>query len=101
MSDEELAKLQALMEIVPAEEEVPINAIPLAMKPPAIVDYGVHREGKMGFYKITRADGLDTIFRVFSGLLYSFDREDLETLWKLIKARHGDTRPTDEFERML
>ncbi|GJX32648.1 hypothetical protein Tco_0242503 [Tanacetum coccineum] len=93
MDDEEIAKLQALIEITPVEEEVPINAIPLAMKPPVIVDFSIHKEGRVGFYKITRADGLDTIFRVFSVLLYSFDREDLETLWKLVKARHGDTRP--------
>ncbi|GJW58941.1 hypothetical protein Tco_0105672 [Tanacetum coccineum] len=101
MDDEEIAKLQALIEITPAKEEVPINDIPLAMKPPAIVDYGIHKEGRVGFYKITREDGLDTIFRVFSVLLYSFDREDLETLWKLVKARHGDTRPEEGFERML
>ncbi|GJX06903.1 hypothetical protein Tco_0194835 [Tanacetum coccineum] len=101
MDDEELAKLQALIEITPPEEEVPINAIPLAMKPPAIVDYGIHKEGMVGFYKITRADGLDTIFRVFSVLLYIFDREDLETLWKLVKAKHGDQRPEEEFEKML
>ncbi|GJY40739.1 hypothetical protein Tco_0428009 [Tanacetum coccineum] len=26
-------------------------------------------------------------------MLKSFDREDLETLWKLVKAKHGLTRP--------
>ncbi|GJX20254.1 hypothetical protein Tco_0222931, partial [Tanacetum coccineum] len=29
------------------------------------------------------------------------DREDLQTLWKLIKIKHGDTRPEDEHERVL
>ncbi|GJY45543.1 hypothetical protein Tco_0434606 [Tanacetum coccineum] len=29
------------------------------------------------------------------------DREDLETLWKLVKIKHGDTRPEDEHERVL
>ncbi|GKD50542.1 hypothetical protein Tco_1279518 [Tanacetum coccineum] len=101
MDDEEIAKLQALIEINSDEEEVPINAIPLATKPPAIVDYSIYKEGRVGFYKITRADGLDTIFRVFSVLLYSFDREDLETLWKLAKARHGDTMPNERYERVL
>ncbi|GJR74423.1 hypothetical protein Tco_0086788, partial [Tanacetum coccineum] len=28
-------------------------------------------------------------------------REDLETLWKLVKAKHGNTRPEDEYERVL
>ncbi|GJS81854.1 hypothetical protein Tco_0748395 [Tanacetum coccineum] len=29
------------------------------------------------------------------------DREDLETLWKLVKTKHGDTRLEDEHERVL
>ncbi|GJU70080.1 uncharacterized mitochondrial protein-like protein [Tanacetum coccineum] len=29
------------------------------------------------------------------------DREDLQTLWKLVKTKHGDTRPEDEHERVL
>ncbi|GJY22943.1 hypothetical protein Tco_0396601 [Tanacetum coccineum] len=27
--------------------------------------------------------------------------EDLETLWKLVKAKHGDTRPEEDYERVL
>ncbi|GKF06772.1 hypothetical protein Tco_0037440, partial [Tanacetum coccineum] len=56
MDDEEIAKLQALIEITPYEVELPVNAIPLATKPPVIVDYGIYKEGRIGFYKITRAD---------------------------------------------
>ncbi|GKD65625.1 hypothetical protein Tco_1307733, partial [Tanacetum coccineum] len=29
------------------------------------------------------------------------DREDLMTLWKLVKTKHGDMRPEDEHERVL
>ncbi|GKD05484.1 hypothetical protein Tco_1180458 [Tanacetum coccineum] len=32
---------------------------------------------------------------VFSHMLKSFDMEDLETLWKLVKAKHGSTRPKE------
>ncbi|GJX82749.1 hypothetical protein Tco_0332230 [Tanacetum coccineum] len=28
-------------------------------------------------------------------------REDLQTLWKLVKTKHGDIRPEDEHERVL
>ncbi|GKC54872.1 hypothetical protein Tco_1077617 [Tanacetum coccineum] len=31
----------------------------------------------------------------------NIDREDLETLWKLVKAKHGNTRPEEAYERML
>ncbi|GJY40694.1 hypothetical protein Tco_0427964 [Tanacetum coccineum] len=29
------------------------------------------------------------------------DREDLQTLWKLVKTKHGDTRPENDHERVL
>ncbi|GKC51063.1 hypothetical protein Tco_1073808 [Tanacetum coccineum] len=59
-----------LMKIVPDEEEVAINSIPSATKPPRI-------------------------------MLKSFDKEDLETLWKMLKAKHGSTRPEEGYERVL
>ncbi|GJX26408.1 hypothetical protein Tco_0232704 [Tanacetum coccineum] len=34
-------------------------------------------------------------------LVIGIDKEDLETLWKLVKTKHGDTRPEDEHERVL
>ncbi|GJS87157.1 hypothetical protein Tco_0769793 [Tanacetum coccineum] len=34
-------------------------------------------------------------------MLKSFDKEDLETLWKLVKAKHGYTRPEEGYERVL
>ncbi|GJT60089.1 hypothetical protein Tco_1003622 [Tanacetum coccineum] len=37
----------------------------------------------------------------FIQMLRSFDREDLETLWKLVKAKHGYTRPEEGYERVL
>ncbi|GJV57074.1 hypothetical protein Tco_1458079 [Tanacetum coccineum] len=80
IDDEEIAKLQALIKITHDEEEVAVNVIPLATKPPVFVDYGIYKEGRVGYYKITRADRLDTLYRVFSVLLHSFDREVLETL---------------------
>ncbi|GJX48536.1 hypothetical protein Tco_0273726 [Tanacetum coccineum] len=81
--DKETAELQRLIEVVPDKEEVAIDAIPLATKPPSIVDYKIHKEGKKTYYQIIRADGSSKMYLVFSHMLKSFDREDLETLWKL------------------
>ncbi|GKD66514.1 hypothetical protein Tco_1308622, partial [Tanacetum coccineum] len=53
--DQEAAKIKELMEIVPDKEEVSIDAIPLAFKPPSI---------------------------------------------KLVKAKHGSTRPKEGYERV-
>nr|GEV84843.1 retrovirus-related Pol polyprotein from transposon TNT 1-94 [Tanacetum cinerariifolium] len=63
-SDQEEDEMKKYMKIVPGEE-IAIDAIPLATKPPNI------------------------------------DREDLETLWKLVKAKYGDTRPYEAYERVL
>ncbi|GJZ85385.1 hypothetical protein Tco_0650724 [Tanacetum coccineum] len=83
------------------EEEVAIDAILLAVKPPSIVDWKVHKEGKKTYYQIIRADGSSKMYLVFSHMLKNFDREDLETLWKLVKAEHGSTRPEEGYERVI
>ncbi|GJW30199.1 hypothetical protein Tco_0047074 [Tanacetum coccineum] len=99
--DKETAELQKLIEVVPDKEEVAIDAIPLATKPPSIDDYKIHKEGKKTYYQIIRADGSSKMYLVFSHMLKSFDKKDLETLWKLVKAKHGSTRPEEGYERVL
>ncbi|GJY63170.1 hypothetical protein Tco_0464630 [Tanacetum coccineum] len=37
----------------------------------------------------------------FDKMLQGIDREDLQTLCKLVKTKHGDTRLEDEYERVL
>nr|GEZ45407.1 hypothetical protein [Tanacetum cinerariifolium] len=83
------------------EEWVAIDAIPLAVKPPSIVEWKIHKEGKKSYYQIIRADGGSKLYLVFSLMLKSFDREDVENLWKLVKAKHGSTRPEEGYERVL
>ncbi|GJU65981.1 hypothetical protein Tco_1252240 [Tanacetum coccineum] len=99
--DQEAAKIKELMEIVPDEEEIAINAIPLATKPSTIVDWKNHKEGKKNYYQIIRADGSSKMYLVFSHMLKSFDREDLETLWKLIKSKYGSTRLVEGLDLIL
>ncbi|GJS57348.1 hypothetical protein Tco_0652132, partial [Tanacetum coccineum] len=43
--DQEAAKIKELMKNFPDEEEVAINAIHLATKPPTIVDWKIYKEG--------------------------------------------------------
>ncbi|GJX73072.1 putative reverse transcriptase domain-containing protein [Tanacetum coccineum] len=66
--------------IIPDEEEVSIDAIPLATKPLVIVDYKIHKEEKISYYKITTVDRSSKMYKVISQLHKSFDREDLELL---------------------
>ncbi|GKE57532.1 hypothetical protein Tco_1496717, partial [Tanacetum coccineum] len=49
--DKETIELKQCMEIIPDEEEVTIDAIPLAVKSPRIVDWKIHKEGKKSLIK--------------------------------------------------
>ncbi|GJY50477.1 hypothetical protein Tco_0441324, partial [Tanacetum coccineum] len=85
------AEMKKHIEIVP-DDEVAIDAIPLATKPPIIVDCKIIKEGKIGYFQIIRADGSSKRYSSMIRMLQSIDKEDLKTLWKLVKAKHGLTR---------
>ncbi|GJW07664.1 hypothetical protein Tco_1570087 [Tanacetum coccineum] len=99
--DPEEEEMKKHMEIVQDEEEIAIDAIPLATKPPMIVEYKIVKEGHKGFYHLIRADGSSKRYSSMIRMLQGIDREDLETLWKLVKEKHGINRPVDEYERVL
>ncbi|GJY14796.1 hypothetical protein Tco_0385218 [Tanacetum coccineum] len=80
--DKDTAELQSLMKVIPDEEEVAIDVVPLATKPLTIVDWKIHKEGKKAIIKY-------------------FDREDLEDLYKLVKARYGSTRLVEDLDLVL
>ncbi|GJV66485.1 hypothetical protein Tco_1481994 [Tanacetum coccineum] len=99
--NKETTKLKQCLEIIPDEEDVTINAIPLAVKSPRIVDWKIHKEGMKSYYQIVRVDGKSQMYMIFSHMLKSFDREDLEDLYKLVKARYGSTRPVEDLDLVL
>ncbi|GKB43465.1 hypothetical protein Tco_0888407, partial [Tanacetum coccineum] len=99
--EDDEAEMKKHMEIVQDKEEIAIDAIPLATKPPMIVEYKIVKEGQKGFYHLIRADGSSKRYSSMIKMLQNIDREDLETLWKLVKAKHGNTRPEDDYERVF
>ncbi|GJT15890.1 hypothetical protein Tco_0874596 [Tanacetum coccineum] len=99
--DQEEAEIKKNIEIVVDEKEIAVDAIPLATKPPIIVDWKIIKEGKMGYFQLIRADGSSRRYSSMIKMLQNIDREDLETLWKLVKAKHGNTRPEEAYERVL
>ncbi|GKD15583.1 hypothetical protein Tco_1199990 [Tanacetum coccineum] len=78
--DQEEADMRKLIEIVPDDEDVAIDAIPLATKPQIIVDWKIIKEGKMGYFQIIRADGSSKceVWRNLHG--------HKVTVWKLFSA---------------
>nr|GEU52885.1 hypothetical protein [Tanacetum cinerariifolium] len=60
-----------------------------------------NKEGKISTYNITRADGSTRRYTLMINLLKNIDREDLKTIWKLVKDKYGITRPEEGYERVL
>ncbi|GKB57883.1 hypothetical protein Tco_0914069 [Tanacetum coccineum] len=55
--EDDEAEMKKHMEIVEDKEEIVIDAIPLATKPPMIVEYKIVKERQKGLYHLIRADG--------------------------------------------
>ncbi|GKD48173.1 hypothetical protein Tco_1277149 [Tanacetum coccineum] len=87
--------------VIKQDDDIAIDAIPLATKPPVIVDYKLLKEGIMVHYQLIRADGSSKRYSSMIRMLQGIDREDLLTLWKLVKTKHGDIRPEDDHERVM
>ncbi|GJR36583.1 hypothetical protein Tco_1212267 [Tanacetum coccineum] len=98
--DQEEAEMKRHIEIL-KDDEVAIDAIPLATKPPVIVEYKIDKDGRIGYFKLIRADRSLKRYSSMIKMLQGIDREDLETLWKLVKAKHKNTRPEEDYERVL
>nr|GEV87348.1 reverse transcriptase domain-containing protein [Tanacetum cinerariifolium] len=97
--DKEKEELKSHLQIVSNDDDVYIESTPLASKIP-IVDYKIHLERNKPYFKIIRADGNHMLFLSFSTLLKNFYREDLESLWKLVKERFQKIEPknyTDDY----
>ncbi|GJU40616.1 hypothetical protein Tco_1193573 [Tanacetum coccineum] len=82
--DKEKEDLKQRFEII-QDDEVAIDAIPLATKHAPIVNLQIHRKGMQGYYEIMRADRSAKTYLLFSQLLKEFDREDLENLRSNLK----------------
>ncbi|GJX27287.1 hypothetical protein Tco_0233583 [Tanacetum coccineum] len=87
--------------VIKQDDDIAIDAIPLATKPLVIVDYKLLKEGIMVHYQFIRADGSSKRYFSMIRMLQGIDKEDLLTLWKLVKTKHGDIRPEDDHERVM
>nr|GEW93391.1 hypothetical protein [Tanacetum cinerariifolium] len=90
-SDKEIEEIKLYMKIIP-NKDIAIDAIPLATKPLVIVKYKIVKKGKISTYLIVRAYGSTKRYTSMINLLENIDRDDLETLGKLVQDKLGDTR---------
>ncbi|GKB41449.1 hypothetical protein Tco_0886391 [Tanacetum coccineum] len=94
LTEEELKKM---LEIVPVEE---FKAKVLQVKYP-IVDWEIHTEGSRKYWKIIKVSDITEAYQGFEDMLKGFDREDLVTLWSLVKDRFRSAEPTEDMEKSL
>ncbi|GJR39550.1 hypothetical protein Tco_1215234 [Tanacetum coccineum] len=100
VEEDDEVELKKLL-VIKKDEDIAIDAIPLTTKLPVIIDYKLHKEGLLVHYELIRAYGSSKRYSSMIRMLQGIDREDLEALWRIVKAKYGDTRPEDEFERVL
>ncbi|GKD55692.1 hypothetical protein Tco_1289079 [Tanacetum coccineum] len=94
LSEEDLKKM---LEIVPVEE---FRVEALQTKYP-IIDWEIHTEGSRKYWKIIRVGNITEAYQGFEDMLKAFDREDLDTLWSLVKEKFRSVEPTKDMERAL
>ncbi|GKA10224.1 hypothetical protein Tco_0689657 [Tanacetum coccineum] len=94
LSEEDLKKM---LEIVPVEE---FRVEPLQTKYP-IIDWEIRIEGSRKYWKIIRVGNITEAYQGFEDMLKAFDREDLDTLWSLVKEKFKSIEPTEDMEIAL
>nr|GEY18355.1 hypothetical protein [Tanacetum cinerariifolium] len=96
------AELKRCLEIVADDEDdVTIDATPLSSKSLTIIDYKIHKEGRKSYFQIIMADGSSQMYCTFSKMLKNFNREYLEVLWSIMKARFEKVQPVNLLNNIL
>nr|GEY55939.1 hypothetical protein [Tanacetum cinerariifolium] len=99
--EKDVEEIKQHLEIVPDEDDdVYTEAIPLARKVP-VVDYHIILLNNKPRYKIIKADGTHQLYTSFITMLKNFDREDLETLWSIVKERFSTSKPNNFSDEYL
>ncbi|GJZ36340.1 hypothetical protein Tco_0582531 [Tanacetum coccineum] len=61
----------------------------------------IHTEDSRKYWKIIRVSNITEAYQSFKDMLKAFDREDLDTLWSLVKEKFRSVEPTKDMERAL
>ncbi|GJT64455.1 hypothetical protein Tco_1015935 [Tanacetum coccineum] len=97
--DDEKEDLKGYLDIVP-REDVAVDVESLSTKYP-IVDWKTYTLSEnFMYYKIIRGDGSSKNYKILSEMLYDFDRQDVEELYRLVKERYSSSKP-EGYDLML
>nr|GEV97008.1 hypothetical protein [Tanacetum cinerariifolium] len=91
----DVEEIKQHLEIAPNEDDDGYTeATPFARKVP-VVDYQIVHFNNKPQFKIIHADGTHQLYVSFITLQKNFDREDLESLWSLVKERLSTSKPNN------
>nr|GFA34206.1 hypothetical protein [Tanacetum cinerariifolium] len=98
---QEAKDLRKRLEVVDDEDDdVFIKATLLAQKV-LVVDYQIVLVDNKPRFKIIKADETHQLYISFTTLLKNFDREDLESLWRIVKEIFSTSKPTNFLDEYL
>ncbi|GJW34067.1 hypothetical protein Tco_0054099 [Tanacetum coccineum] len=89
--DTEKEELQVYLNIVLEDESLDVES--LATKYPIVERETQILANDKYYYQIKRADGSVKHYKIFSAMLYDFDRQDVLELYKLVKERFQTASP--------
>nr|GFC53364.1 hypothetical protein [Tanacetum cinerariifolium] len=93
--NKEVEDLKHHLEIVHDEDDDVYTKATTLPKKVHVVDYQIVYFNNKPHYKIIRTDGTHQLYVSYITLLKKFDREDLESLWSLVKERFSTSKPNN------
>nr|GEX04106.1 hypothetical protein [Tanacetum cinerariifolium] len=66
-----------------------------------IIDWEIHTEGSITYWKIIRVRGITKAYQSFEDMLKGFNREYLLALWNLVKEKFSSAVPSEDKEKAL
>nr|GEW39715.1 hypothetical protein [Tanacetum cinerariifolium] len=66
-----------------------------------IIDWEIHSKGSRSYWKINRVGEITEAYQSFEDMLKGFDREDLVTLWSLVKEKFSSAVPIVDKQKSL
>ncbi|GJY44458.1 hypothetical protein Tco_0432671 [Tanacetum coccineum] len=82
------------------EKESSVDITPNTVKSP-IYDWKIIKDKLREVYRIFRVREAPKVYPYFDTMLKNFDREDVETLWKLVKDRFKEELPKSDQEKCI
>nr|GEV58741.1 hypothetical protein [Tanacetum cinerariifolium] len=99
--EEEESRAIAIINETPAQIAAKRRRLNKEAEDVPIVDYQIIHINNKPRYKIIHADDAHQLYASFITMLKNFDRDDLETLWSIVKERFSTSKPNNFSDEYL